>query len=166
MNNFEKDTKSPETLRPGAIIQMQKEECPANGVCNGFNVYLNGKGPDGKILRNIKKVILPTVSTHENGRMEPMDMKLVFGGCEDAAEVIKLLGKKCKLEIRAAIENRNQDGQIEFHGHSYVLEAVPLELISNTLEMRARTGLTIWFLVYRYTATVEGAKLWDFEWET
>ncbi len=71
-------------LEAGTIIQVQKKEPPASAVCNNFNVYLNGKGPDGKILHNINKVILPTV---ENEQKDPMDMKLVFDGCKDAAEI-------------------------------------------------------------------------------
>ncbi len=151
-------------LEPGAIIQIQKKEPTANGVCSDFNVYLNGKGSDGKILRNIKRVILPTISSDEKGRIEPAGMKLVFGGCEDAAEIIKRLGEKCKLEIRAAVQNQSKTGQVEFHGHKYVLEAVPLEFESDPLKMRGTSDLTVSLLVYRYTATVEGTELWDFEW--
>lgn len=152
-------------LGPGMIVPLQDEERHGNGICNAFNVYLNGKGPDGKTMRNIKRVIMPTVSTHENGQTEPMDMKLVFGGCEDAAEIVALMGKKCKLEIRAAVENRNQNGQVEFHGHSYILEAVPMEIDTDTVKRWAGLGLTIGFLVYRYTATVGDTQLWDFEWK-
>jgi len=136
-------------LEPGAIIQIRKEEPPANGVCSDFNVYLNGKGPEGKVLRNIKRVILPTISSNEKGWIEPAGMKIVFGGCEDAAEIIKRLGEKCKLEIRAAVQNQNKTGQVEFHGHKYILEAVPLELESDPLEIRSTTGLTVSLLVYR-----------------
>ena len=99
---------------PGMIVPLQKEKPPANGICNEFNVYLNGKGPNGKNLRNIKKVILPKISADEEGRIEPADMKLVFGGCEDAAEIVNLLGEKCKLEIRAAVENWNYNGKVEY----------------------------------------------------
>lgn len=151
-------------LEPGMIVPLQDEERPAAGTCNEFNVYLNGKGPDGKLLRNIKRVILPTVSTTENGQIDPMDMKLVFGGCEDAAEIVALLGKKCKLEVRAAVENWNHDGQVEYHGLSYILEAVPLQIDPDTVKRRAGLGLTIGFLVYRYTAAVGDTQLWDFEW--
>ena len=151
-------------LEPGMIVTLQDEDRHADGTCNEFNVYLNGKGPDGKALRNIKRVIMPTVSTYENGQPEPMDMKLVFGGCEDAAEIIKLLGKKCKLEIRAAVESRNKTGQAEYHGHRYILEAVPLELKPEPLKRLGGTGVTIGFLVHRYTATAGGTELWSFEW--
>lgn len=152
-------------LEPGMIVPLQDEERYGSGICNDFNVYLNGKGPDGKTLRNIKKVIMPTVSAYENGQTEPMDMKLVFGGCDDAAEIVALFGKKCKLEVRAAVERWNQSGQIEFHGHSYILEAVPLEIDTDTVKRGAGLGLTIGFLVYRYTATVGDTQLWDFEWK-
>ena len=151
-------------LEPGMIVPLQDEDRHADGTCNEFNVYLNGKGPDGKVLRNIKRVIMPTVSTDENGKMEQMGMQLVFGGCEDAAEIVALLGKKCKLEIRAAVENWSQGGQVEFHGLSYILEAVPLQIETDTVKRRAGLGLTIGFLVYRYTATVGDTQLWDFEW--
>ncbi len=151
-------------IEPGMIVPLQDEERHADGTCNDFNVYLNGKGPGGKVLRNIKRVIMPTVSTDENGKMEQMGMQLVFGGCEDAAEIVALLGKKCKLEIRAAVENWSQGGQVEFHGLSYILEAVPLQIETDTVKRRAGLGLTIGFLVYRYTATVEDTQLWDFEW--
>ena len=151
-------------IEPGMIVPLQDEERHADGTCNDFNVYLNGKGPGGKVLRNIKRVMMPTVSTNENELVEPMDMKLVFGGCEDAAEIVALLGKKCKLEIRAAVENWSQGGQVEFHGLSYILEAVPLQIETDTVKRRAGLGLTIGFLVYRYTATVEDTQLWDFEW--
>lgn len=96
-------------LEPGMIVPLQDKDRHADGTCNEFNVYLNGKGPDGKALRNIKRVIMPTVSVHENRQTEPMDMKLVFGGCEDVAEIVALMGKKCKLEVRATVENRDQD---------------------------------------------------------
>lgn len=152
-------------LEPEIIMPLQEEDRHADGTCNEFNVYLNGKGPDGKVLRNIKRVIMPTVSTYENGQTEPMDMKLVFGGCEDAAEIVALMGKKCKLEVRAAVENWNQDGRVDFHGYSYILEAVPLQIETDTVKRRAGLGLTIGFLVYRYTATVGDTQLWDFEWE-
>ena len=46
-------------LEPGTVIQIRKQEQTVDGICDEFNVYLNGKEPDGKILRNIKKVILP-----------------------------------------------------------------------------------------------------------
>ena len=151
-------------IEPGMIVPLQDEERHADGTCNDFNVYLNGKGPGGKVLRNIKRVIMPTVSTDENGKMEQMGMQLVFGGCEDAAEIVALLGKKCKLEIRAAVENWSQGGQVEFHGLSYILEAVPLQIETDTVKRRAGLGLTIGFLVYRYTATVGDTQLWDFEW--
>lgn len=150
-------------LEPGMIVPLHEEELPPNGVCREFNVYLNGKEPDKK-LHNIKRVIMPTVYTHENGQTDPMDMKLVFGGCEDAAEIVALLGKKCKLEVRAATENWNQSGQVEFHGLSYILEAVPLQLDTDTVKRQAGLGLTIGLLVYRYTATVGDTQLWDFEW--
>lgn len=55
-------------LEPGIIVPLQ-EEPPANGVCREFNVYLNGNGTNGKILRNIQKVFLPKISTDENGRI-------------------------------------------------------------------------------------------------
>lgn len=152
-------------IEPGVIVPLQDEERHADGTCNDFNVYLNGKGPDGKALRNIKRVIMPTVSTCENGQQtEPMEMQLVFGGCEDAAEIVALLGKKCKLEVRAAVENWSQGGQVEFHGLSYILEAVPLQIETDTVKRRAGLGLTIGFLVYRYTATAGDTQLWDFEW--
>ena len=151
-------------IEPGMIVPLQDEERHADGTCNDFNVYLNGKGPGGKVLRNIKRVMMPTISANENELVEPMDMKLVFGGCEDAAEIVALLGKKCKLEIRAAVENWSQGGQVEFHGLSYILEAVPLQIETDTVKRRAGLGLTIGFLVYRYTATVEDTQLWDFEW--
>lgn len=154
-------------LEPGMIVPLQDEDRHADGTCNEFNVYLNGKGPDGKVLRNIKRVIMPTVSTYENGQQaEPMDMKLVFGGCEDAAEIVALLGKKCKLEVRAAVESWNKTGQAEYHGHRYILEAVPLELKPEPLKRLGGTGVTIGFLVYRYTATVGDTELWSFEWGT
>lgn len=154
-------------LGPGMIVPLQDEDRHADGTCNEFNVYLNGKGPNGKALRNIKRVIMPTVSTYENGQQaEPMDMKLVFGGCEDAAEIVALLGKKCKLEVRAAVENWSQTGRIEYHGHRYILEAVPLELKPEPLKRLGGTGVTIGFLVYRYTATVGDTELWSFEWGT
>ena len=149
-------------LGPGTIVQLPKEEPPANGVYDEFNVYLNGKGQNGKILPNIKRVILPTVSAYKNGRLEPMGMKLVFGGCEDAAEIIKLLGKKCKLEVRAAVSNW-KNGQVEFHGHSYILEAEPFKIEPKPLKRRAGMELAVFLLVYRYTATVGEAELWDFE---
>ncbi|MEY8388832.1 hypothetical protein AALC17_16375 [Oscillospiraceae bacterium 38-13] len=151
-------------IEPGMIVPLQDEERHADGTCNDFNVYLNGKGPGGKVLRNIKRVMMPTVSANENELAEPMDMKLVFGGCEDAAEIVALIGKKCKLEIRAAVENWSQGGQVEFHGLSYILEAVPLQIETDTVKRRAGLGLTIGFLVYRYTATVGDTQLWDFEW--
>ena len=93
-----------------------------------------------------------------------MDMKLVFGGCEDVAEIVALMGKKCKLEVRATVENRDQDGQIEFHRHSYILEAVPMQIETDTVKRLGGLGLTIGLLVYRYTATVEDTQLWDIEW--
>ena len=151
-------------LEPGMIVPLQDKDRHADGTCNEFNVYLNGKGPDGKALRNIKRVIMPTVSIHENRQTEPMDMKLVFGGCEDVAEIVALMGKKCKLEVRATVENRDQDGQIEFHGHSYILEAVPMQIETDTVKRLGGLGLTIGLLVYRYTATVEDTQLWDIEW--
>lgn len=125
-------------LEPGATIQIQRqkqEKKPnADGVCNDFNVYLNGKGPDGKILRNIKKVILPEVTHFKGGRLDPMGMKLVFGRCEDAAEIIKRLGEMCKLEIRAAVRGW-ENGQIEFHAHKYILEAiVPMSVAATRTE--------------------------------
>lgn len=89
-----------------------------------------------------------------------------FGGCEDAAEIVALLGKKCKLEVRAAVENWSQTGRIEYHGHRYILEAVPLELKPEPLKRLGGTGVTIGFLVYRYTATVGDTELWSFEWGT
>lgn len=148
----------------GMIVPLQDEEHHADGTCNAFNVYLNGGGPNGKVLRNIKKVIMPTVSTTESGQLDPMEMRLVFGGCEDAVEIVALMGKKCKLEVRAAVENRNYGGQVEFHGLSYILEAVPLQIDTDTVRLRAGLGLTIGLLVYRYTATVGETQLWDFEW--
>ena len=151
-------------LEPGMIVSLQDEERHADGTCNAFNVYLNGKGPDGKVLRNIKRVVMPTVSTTESGQLDPMNMRLVFGGCEDAAEIVALMGKKCKLEVRAAVENWSQSGQVEFHGLSYILEAVPLIIDTDTVKLRAGLGLTVGFLVYRYTATVGDTQLWDFEW--
>ena len=151
-------------LEPGMIVPLQDEDRHADGTCNEFNVYLNGKGPDGKVLRNIKRVIMPTVSTDENGKMEQMGMQLVFGGCEDAAEIVALLGKKCKLEVRAAVENWSQGGQVEFHGLNYILEAVPLQLETDTVKRMAGLGLTIGLMVSRYTATVGDTQLWDFEW--
>ena len=156
-------------LEPGATIQIQRqkqEKKPnADGVCNDFNVYLNGKGPDGKILRNIKKVILPEVTHFKGGRLDPMGMKLVFGRCEDAAEIIKRLGEMCKLEIRAAVRGW-ENGQIEFHAHKYILEATPFKIKQRTLKRLGGTGLEIWFQVDRYTATVGDVELWDFEWVT
>lgn len=148
------------------IVPLRDEERRADGTCNAFNVYLNGKGPDGILLKNIERVILPKVYASDNGKSGPMAMKLVFGGCEDAAEIIKRLGKKCKLEIRAAVENWNYSGKKEYHGHSYILEAVPLELKLEPLERLGGTGVTIGFLVYRYTATIEGDQLWGLEWGT
>ena len=56
-------------IEPGMIVPLQDEERHADGTCNDFNVYLNGKGPGGKVLSNIKRVIMPTVSTDENGKM-------------------------------------------------------------------------------------------------
>ncbi|MEY8388924.1 hypothetical protein AALC17_16875, partial [Oscillospiraceae bacterium 38-13] len=46
-------------LEPGMIVPLQDKDRHADGTCNEFNVYLNGKGPDGKVLRNIKRVIMP-----------------------------------------------------------------------------------------------------------
>ncbi len=123
--------------RLNLIVPLQDEDRHSDGTCNEFNVYLNGKGPDGKVLRNIKRVIMPTVSTDENGKMEQMVMQLVFGGYEDAAEIVAFLGKKCKLEVRAAVENWSQGGQVEFYGLSYILEAVSLQIETDTVKRLA-----------------------------
>lgn len=152
-------------LEPGTVIQIRKQERPVDGMCDEFNVYLNGKGPDGKMLRNIKKVILPEVTHFNGGRLDPMGMKLVFGRCEDAAEIIKRLGEKCKLEIRAAVRGW-VNGQIEFHGYKYTLEATPFKIKPKPLKRQAGMGLEVWFQVDRYTATVGDTELWDFEWVT
>ena len=53
-----------------------------------------------------------------------------------AAEIVALLGKKCKLEVRAAVENWSQGGQIEFHGLSYI----PSEP-ATTADCSARSGV-------------------------
>ena len=45
------------------------------------------------------------------------------------------------------------------------MEAVPLIIDTDTVKLRAGLGLTVGFLVYRYTATVGDTQLWDFEWE-
>ena len=152
MSNFEKITET-----TGAEGQL-------SGIINDFNVYLNGKGPDGILFRNVKKVILPKTSAYENGREEPADMKLVFGGCEEAAEIIKLMGKKCKLEIRAAATSLEKSGKAELHGHRHILEAVPMELELSPLERMAAMAVTIGLRVFHYTATVGDTELWDFEW--
>lgn len=150
-------------LEPGTVIRIQKEEPIADGTCNEFNVYLNGKGPDGKLLR-VEEVILPTVSKRKDGRMDPMDLTLTFQSREYAADVIKELGEKCKLEIRAAVQHWNGTGGYVFHGHSYILEATPLIIEAEPLKRQGGTGLSVGFQVDRYTATVGDTELWDFEW--
>lgn len=136
----------------------------AVGDCIEFNAYLNGKGPDGKMLKRIKRVILPKVRTNKNGRADPAYMTLVIGRYEDAAEIINLLGKRCKLEIRAVFEDWGKTGKAEFHSIIHVLDAIPLEFKPVPLERLASMDIRIRFRVCRYTATIGDTKLWDFKW--
>lgn len=151
-------------LEPGMFVALQEKDPAMNGACVGFNVYLNGKGPEGEKIRGVKKALMPTVVTREIGDMDEMSMELVLGGCEEAAEVIKKIGQKCKLEIRTVAKHWDGDGGPEYHGHCYILEAVPLEIKSVAIEKGKCAGLTIRFRVYRYTATMGKTKLWDFKW--
>lgn len=76
-------------------------------------------------MRGVEKVIVPKVSVYASGQqVKPMSMKLIFSRNEDAAEVVEKVGQRCKLEIRAAVQRLEQDGNWSFHGHSYVLEAM------------------------------------------
>ena len=139
---------------------------PANcGTCVCFSAWMNGKGPDGKALRSVEKVILPTVTEYvRNGYRDcPMVAELVFGRIEDAAELTDRMGQRCKLEIRAAVQNWDRtDAKWEINGHSHIMECVPAEIEQAPLAMRGGTELTVRLLVYQYTAVVNGKKLWDF----
>ena len=154
-------------LEPEMVVPIQDEERHADGTCNAFNVYLNGKGPDGKVLCSVERVILPAVTTRRGNLDKPMVAELVFGRIEDAAELIANMGGRCRLEIRAAIQNWNQtNAEWEFNGHRYILEGAPVEIEQEEIEKRSRAGLTVRFLAHHYTAAVEEKELWDFRyWE-